>query len=119
MITKIDRNTVKVLRQDLEAAIAEVCKKHGLKRTTLGNITFDSINNTMTTAKLEFAPMNPDLVNISTKPASDFVGRRFKMGGRTFTILKNDGGTLIGETQRGKRYKIRIEQLADMIEVKN
>ena len=118
MITRMDRASVKLLREDLEAAIAKVCDKHGLVRTTLGNISFNTLENTMTTPKLTFAPLRADQKNPAAVNPASYVGRHFKMGQRVFEILSQDGNTFIGRTQRGARYRLRLEQVVNMIEVK-
>jgi hypothetical protein len=111
-IKTFDRNTVSTLRQELEAAIAAVCEKHGVKSTTLGGIRFT--DSSFTTGKLTVS-VKEDGPSISTVDINTLIGNRYKYGQRTFTIKSaNIDGTVSGQTNRGAMFKIRLDQLETM-----
>ena len=96
--------SVRALRKEVEEAIQAVASKYGLKASTLGNISYNM--NTVHTGKLTFA------VADSQKPTEgvllgDLIGRRYKQGSRTFTIIGTEDGKLLARTNRGARYLIR------------
>ncbi len=107
-------SNVKQLRQELQEAINTVAAKYGLKATSLGNIGYDS--STLTTGKLSLA-VGSSQPNCSETPLEDFVGKRFKAGSRTFTIIGVENGKLLGRTNRGARYLISRENLSTMIKL--
>jgi hypothetical protein len=117
-ITSFDQTNLKALREDINAALAKVCQKHGLNPAKLGNGSYspDSFN-----AKILFTTKRKDFnVEVAKENPQTFIGRKFKMGQRTFTIERFDDvkGKLIGRTNRGKGYYLTPEQLITMQEVK-
>ena len=104
--------TVKQLRVEVEAAINDIAKKYGLKASTLGRISYNSIS--LSTGKLNFAleAEQPDLTSMKLE---DFISKRFKHGSRTFTIIGTEDGKLLARTNRGARYLLRVDQLSTMI----
>ena len=114
MITNFNDLSIRTLRREVEQALADVAKRHGLRASTLGNISYTG--SVMTTGKLTFSTLAavPQLEG----PLESFIGRRFKQGSREFRILRVENGKLVGITNRSKSYIIRRDQLAEMIEIK-
>jgi hypothetical protein len=113
-IKSFNDSSVRALRKEVEEAIQAIASKYGLKASTLGNIGYTP--STMHTGKLTFA------VADSQKPVEgvllgDLIGRRYKQGSRTFTIIGTEAGKLLARTNRGARYLIRKEQLDTMIQL--
>ena len=109
MVTKINKSNVDSLRNELEAAIRSVCEKHGLTASSLGTIAYTE--NYFTTGKLTVTVKREEL------PASDLVGKRYKLGRRTFTIMTdNQDGSVTARTDRGVSYRIPLAQLQSMIQ---
>jgi hypothetical protein len=109
-----DRSLVQQVRNEVEDALKTIAEKYGLKASTLGNIGFN--DKTMHTQKLTFA------IAESQEPTTgvllgDLIGKRYKQGSRTFTIIGVENGKLLARTNRGARYLIRQDQLADMIQL--
>jgi hypothetical protein len=105
------------MRQEIEEALAKICEKNGLKRVSIGNIRYSATS--FSTAKLEFAFKSQEQASgVAPKPES-FINRRFKIRQTVLTITRADGDSaVIGVTQRGKSYRVKIDQLLGMIEVK-
>lgn len=111
-IKTFDRNTVSTLRQELEAAIAAVCEKHGVKSTSLGGIRFT--DSSFTTGKLTVS-IKDEASSLLTVDPKTLIGNRYKHGQRTFTVTAaNTDGTVSATTNRGARFKIRLDQLETM-----
>ena len=114
-IQRISPATLKTLRAELEAAIANVCNKHGIIPPTLGNIRYT--DNSFSTAKLNFN-LKTALPKVDISNLNEMIGRRFKMGQRIFNITAVNNGNFSAVSNRGKRYLIKPEQLAGMAEIK-
>lgn len=111
---KITKQIVANFRAEMEAAMAEICERHGFKKTTLGNIRFT--DESFRTSGLTFAPKT--MIDPKSVTAESFVSRRFKIRQTVLRIIQTDGpNAVIGVTQRGKRYRIGIPQLLEMVEV--
>lgn len=113
-INHFNDTTVKQIRVEVEAAINDIAKKYGLKASSLGRISYNSIS--LNTGKLTFA-LEAEQPDLSTMKLEDFINRRFKHGSRTFSILAVEGDKLIARTNRGARYLIRVDQLSTMIAI--
>jgi len=115
-IEHFDKANIKAFVKDIDKAINEVCKEWGMNPTGLDR---GSYSPKTFSSKIEFNISRPDL-NPSIEPER-FFGRRFKSGGRVFTIRNGNDfqfpGKLIGETERGKRYFLTVEQLLKMREL--
>jgi len=112
-IQKFDAKNLTILRTELEAAIAAVCNKHGIAAPTLGRIGYTDTS--FNTSKLVFQTKSKVDMVLKTNP-TDLIGKRFKSNGRIFTIKSDNGnGTFIGATQHGKGFKLRLDQIAEMI----
>lgn len=109
-----DKELVQTVRNEVEAALQTIAEKYGLKASTLGNIGYSP--QTMTTAKLTFAIASSQ-EDVSSVNLIDLVGKRFKHGSRTFTIMGVEGEKLLARTNRGARYLIKKEHLAEMIQL--
>jgi hypothetical protein len=110
-ITSFNKSNVLTLRQELEAAIAAVCEKHGVKTTSLGGIRFT--DSSFTTGKLTVS-VKEERSLLAVDPKT-LIGGKYKHGQRTFTITAaNTDGTVNATTNRGARFKIRLDQLETM-----
>jgi hypothetical protein len=105
---------VKLLRNEMEEAIRSVASKYGLKVSGLGNIGYNM--NTMTTGKITLA-IEDSQDDVMALSMTDLVGKRFKSGSRTFTLISIENGKFIARTNRGARYIIAQEQLSKMIQL--
>jgi len=117
-ITSFDKTNLKLIRKDIDEAINKVCEKYGMNPTGIGNISFDSESfSTKINFNLKRKDFNPQVVSIDPK---QFIGRKFKMGQRTFNIESIDARTnkLVGRTNRGKGYLLTPTQLLTMREVR-
>jgi hypothetical protein len=114
MKKSFDRQLVQTVRNEVETALQTIAEKYGLKASTLGNIGFN--DRTMHTAKLTFAIAETQ-TPIEGVLLGDLIGKRFKQGSRTFTIIGTEDGKLLARTNRGARYLIRKDQLADMVQL--
>ena len=99
-----------LVREDLEAAIAKVCKKHGIVPSKLGTVRY--ANDHFSVSNLLFN------VERNENP-NDIIGNRYRMGNRIFTITGIDpcGLAYTGVTQRGARYRLKIDQIKRMTKV--
>lgn len=112
-IQKFDARNLTMLRSELETAIAAVCNKHGIAAPTLGRISYTDTS--FSTSKLVFQTKSKVDTVLNANP-TDLIGKRFKANGRIFTIKSDNGdNTFIGTTQHGKGFKLRLDQIADMI----
>ena len=113
-IASFNRKNVKEIREEFEAALQTVADKYGLKVASLGGGSFTSTN--FTTGRVDVAIASSQS-NVEEMELKDFIGKRYKAGSRTFTIIEIKDGKLVGRTNRGARYNIRIDQIAEMIEL--
>lgn len=114
-IQKFDKKTVKTLRAELEMAIANVCKKNGLMPASLGTIRFN--DNSFSTSKLTFQTQTKVEEVLNSAPSA-LLNKRFKAGQRIFTITTDNGnGTFNAKTNRGASYMLRMDQIANMIQL--
>ncbi len=114
-IQKFDARNLTMLRTELEAAIATVCNKHGIAAPTLGRISYNDTS--FNTSKLVFQTKSK-IESVLTADTSSLIGKRFKANGRIFTIKSDNGdGTFVGTTQHGKGFKLRLDQIAEMIQL--
>ena len=114
MRKSFDKTLVQTVRNEVEEAIKTIAEKYGLKASSLGNIGYN--DKTMHTAKLTFAIAETQ-APVTGVLLSDLVGKRFKQGSRTFTIIGVEDGKLSARTNRGARYLIRQDQLSEMIQL--
>jgi hypothetical protein len=99
----------------MEAAIANVCEKHGIEPTTLGGIRYNT--DSFTTSKMTFQ-LKSTIEKVKTTNPHDLIDKKFKSGQRIFTINSvNSDGTLSSTTNRGTRYKIRMDQITGMVQL--
>jgi hypothetical protein len=114
-ISSFDKKNLQLIRQDLNSALAEICKKWGMNPTRVENITYSEKS---FKTQLNFNLTREDFnLTVAAENPSIFVGRKFKMGSRTFTISQNALGKLIGTTNRGVRYILDPKQLISMKEI--
>lgn len=110
------KHLVEALRQDIELALFNICEKNGLKRVTLGAIRYNSKG--FTTSKLEFSFKSEEQLSQAPLKPESFLNRRFKLRQRVFTIVSvHNANAVIGQTQRGKRYRIPVTELVNMVEI--
>lgn len=114
-IQKFDKPTAQMLRQELNDAIQAVCRKYGINTTGIGNIRYDA-NHLRTSLELVTE-------SIMVKPEEDlnaYVGRTFQQGRAWFEITGVRGtDELLGiKSTNGKTYRIKVEHLLNMTEVK-
>jgi hypothetical protein len=109
-----DKSLVQQVRSEVEEALKTIAEKYGLKASTLGNIGFN--DRTMHTQKLTFAIAETQ-APVTGVLLSDLVGKRYKHGSRTFTIVGVENGKLLASTNRGARYLLRQDQVAVMIQL--
>lgn len=112
-ITHLSNETVKEVRLEIEKALREIGERRGLKISTLGNLSYNAT--TIFTQKLTIALEESQKIEASS--LIDYVGKRFKMGARTFTIEGVEKGKLVGRTNRGKGYLLTVEQVQNMIKL--
>jgi len=114
-ISSFDKKNLQMIRQDLNSALAEVCKKWGMIETKIENITYsDKSFKTKVNFNLSREDFN---LTVASQNPSVFVGRKFKQGSRTFTISMDPLGRLVGTTNRGASYFLKSEQLISMKEI--
>jgi hypothetical protein len=114
-INQFDKNNLQQIRLEMEAAIAQVCEKYGIETSTLGGIRYTA--DTFTTSKMTFQLKSTTEKVLNANP-QDLIGKRFKSGQRIFTINSvNPDGSLSSTTNRGARYRIRMDQIAGMVQL--
>ena len=106
-----DITNVRLIRAAIDAALQEISKEFKVKITLQGNSSY--------TDKIIYMPKA--IIGIeeesvaSEVPLIDLVGTSWRSGAKTFTITGVSGTQLIGQTNRGKKYLIKHEQLNSMI----
>ena len=114
-LNQFTKQNLQQVRLEMEAAIANVCEKYGIEPSTLGGIRYTT--DSFTTSKMTFQ-LKSTTEKIKTANPEDLVGKRFKSGQRIFTINSvNPDGTLSSTTNRGARYRIRMDQIAGMVQL--
>ena len=114
-IKQFDKNNLQQIRLEMEAAIAQVCEKYGIETSTLGGIRYTA--DSFSTSKMTFQLKSTTEKVLNTNP-HDLIGKRFKSGQRIFTINSvNPDGSLSSTTNRGARYRIRMDQISGMIQL--
>ena len=106
-VTPINKANCKVLREDINKALAEILSKHGLVGS-IGRITFEPGVELRT--KLTVTQTNPSVKNTQT-PA---VGQLWVFGGKKYTITSTIGEVLASRPVRGlpRTYRIPPKMLA-------
>ena len=112
-ITRFNDLSIKALRRDVEKALNDVARAHGLRVSTLGTISYSP--NNLTTGKLTFA-IESSQTSLDL-PLSELIGKSYKHGAKIMKITGVENGKAVGRTQRGKNYLITRDQLAGMIEI--
>ena len=114
-INQFTKQNLQQIRLEMEAAIANVCENYGIEPSTLGGIRYNT--NSFTTSKMTFQ-LKSTTEKVKTANPEDLIGKRFKSGQRIFTINSvNSDGTLSSTTNRGARFKLRMDQIAGMIQL--
>jgi hypothetical protein len=114
-INQFTKQNLQQIRLEMEAAIANVCENYGIEPSTLGGIRYNT--NSFTTSKMTFQ-LKSTTEKVKTANPEDLIGKRFKSGQRIFTINSvNSDGTLSSTTNRGARFKIRMDQITGMIQL--
>jgi hypothetical protein len=114
-MNQFTKENLSQVRRDLEIAMAEVCKKHGIKPATIHRISFTQ--ETFTIQKMTFG-LEASQPKLSGVDPNSLIGQRYKQGQRTFTVTRgNADGSVTARTNRGAMYNIRIDQLERMIKL--
>lgn len=124
-INSFDKSNIKSLREDINAALAEVGKKYGISLQA-GNASFTA---TETTFKLLAMVGNKTISDVrAEKTASDLVtyatiyfpdlklSATYSRGGRTYKIVgyntrRRTAPLIIVDTKTDKKYKISIDDM--------
>lgn len=127
-MTKITRATCKNIRTDLDVALAEVAKKHGLSARSLSG----SFDDDTFTVRCEFATVGDD-GSVNDKGANDFRRYAPQFGlpadalGQTFVSPKSGPMKIVGlkprspkfpviaEDESGKRYKFTADSVKQLL----
>lgn len=109
MTNEFNRDNLKSLRKDVQAALDEVAKKHGIK-LDLGNIRF---TDSQFTSKVIGTVINQKAVEKATGPIK--MGTEFISQGRKFTVCDYKPSRwkypFTGMSVRGARYKFTEEDV--------
>ena len=116
-IKKFDKVNLQLIRKDINEALEKVCKKYGMNPANVGSIKYSAnsfkVGTEFTLASTEITTL------VESGDLQSFIGRKFRMGQRVFTIGGvRPGNKLAGTTQRGVTYLLTTAQIASMAEVK-
>jgi hypothetical protein len=107
-VTQINKANCRVLREDINKALADILSKHGLVGS-IGRITFDPGVEIRT--KLTITQPVDGAMKDTQKPA---VGQTWVFGGKRYTISSTIGDVLASREVRGlsRTYRIPPKMLA-------
>ena len=116
-IKKFDKVNLELIRKDIDEALGKVCEKYGMNPVKIGSIKYS--NNSFRVGT-QFSLASDEIATlVKSGDLQSFVGRKFKMGQRVFTISEvRPENKLAGTTQRGVTYLLTPAQIASMAEVK-
>jgi hypothetical protein len=110
-MTRFSPNNLGCIRQDINKALEEVAKKHGVNFTDIGNISYGAKH---FKTSFEMFISDETVLTIDT-PNMDLIGKKFKEGHRIFTVLIHKGNDeFIIMTKRGTKYSIKKSSLIAM-----
>lgn len=130
MITKFDKEALKLLRIDIEAALAPIRDKYGLTDLHLGNISYNEYSfrgKIEGAVKSQKSEEENNIHNLHLSQLLGFnkniVGEKFSNMGRTFTVtridLKKRKFPIIALGDDGRSYKFQDRVKFDNPDIKN
>jgi hypothetical protein len=113
-----DIKAVKMLRAEYQAAIDAVSAKYGLNGE-IGRITYEENEiRCKLTISVPAKIINSTLSNPNLKNTNTLVGNRYQLRNSIYTVTGiKDNQTLLAENQNGRKFKIKVSQLSDLIKL--